>query len=101
MVGGGWGFDPAKSPCPVRGCPPLASLAATRVAEGRHGSGRKRKSGMLPDEYGRACPPPEIPGIRSKRRTLPPPPFLSGQTGRRARDRRRSGGELPGRPPSA
>jgi len=29
------------SPCPVRGCAPLASLVATRVQKDQRGSGRK------------------------------------------------------------
>lgn len=50
-----------RSPCPVRGCPPLASLDAMRVQKiGRVQAGKEKRNAAT-DEYGRACPPPGNP----------------------------------------
>jgi hypothetical protein len=47
-----------RSPCPVRGCPLLASLAATRVPKIGVVQAGKEKRNAATDEYGRACQPP-------------------------------------------
>ena len=89
-----------RSPCPCEDAhrsPALPPRGSRRSACFRP----ERKSGTLQQmNTGGPARHPEIPGIRSKRRTLRHP-FPSGQIGRRARDRCPNGGRLPGRLPSA
>ena len=61
-----------RSSCPVTGCPPLASIAAMRVASDQLVQTGKVEGQLAIDEYGRAGPSPWKPhGIRLKRHTIP------------------------------
>lgn len=73
-----------------------------RVAKDRRGSDLGRNGSVLPQlmNTGGRARHLEMPGTRSKRRTLRHR-FPSGQAGRRARNRRPNGGRLPGRLQSA
>ena len=93
---GRWGFDPRQEPCPVTGCPPLASRAATLVSIVVFQTGVSRTStAALEYEVG-SRPGPDLWHKAATRRTSrhQPPP---GRTSHRARDRCPNGGRLPGR----
>ncbi len=52
MEAGDGALNQYRSPCPVRGCPPLASLAATRVSKISEVQAGKEKRNAAPDGYG-------------------------------------------------
>lgn len=95
MEAGDGALTRGLEPCPVAGCPPLASRAATLVSGDRHVSDRGLTNSNGAHEYEAGHAPDPTSGKRPRRTSRHQPP--SGRISRRARDRRPHGGRLPGR----